>query len=139
MMLTNFHVAAYCAPTRSMLLTGVDNHIVGLGNMIELVSDNQRGKPGYEGYLNGRAATIATMLRDAGYHTYMAGKWHLGKTPGSLPAAQGFEQLVGVLEGDADNWENKSYSPVRRCTSSRGSESFSFRRTSIRAGSMPTG
>lgn len=81
MTLSNFHVAAYCAPTRSMLLTGVDNHIVGLGNMIELTADNQRGKPGYEGYLNGRAATIATKLRNAGYHTYMAGKWHLGKSP----------------------------------------------------------
>jgi arylsulfatase len=110
-MFTDFHVAAYCAPTRSMVMTGVDNHIVGLGNMIELVSDNQRGKPGYEGYLNGRAPTLATMLRDAGYHTYMAGKWHLGKTPESIPAGQGFEKSVGVLEGGADNWENKSYSP----------------------------
>ncbi len=110
-MLTNFHAAAYCAPTRSMLVTGVDNHIVGLGNMVELLADNQVGKPGYEGYLNGRAATIATILHDAGYHTYMAGKWHLGKTPESIPAAQGFEESVGVLEGGADNWENKSYSP----------------------------
>ncbi len=111
MMFTNFHVAAYCAPTRSMLLTGVDNHIVGLGNMIELAADNQRGKPGYEGYLNGSAATLATILRGAGYHTYMAGKWHLGKTPETIPAAQGFDQSVGMLEGGADNWENKSYSP----------------------------
>ncbi len=79
--------------------------------MIELTADNQAGKPGYEGYLNGRAATIATMLRNVGYHTYMAGKWHLGKTPESIPAAQGFEKSIGVLEGGADNWENKSYSP----------------------------
>jgi arylsulfatase A-like enzyme len=110
-MLTNFHVAAYCAPTRSMLLTGVDNHVVGLGNMVELLAGNQVGKPGYEGYLNGRAVTLASLLRSAGYHTYMAGKWHLGKTPDSIPAAQGFERSVGVLEGGADNWENKSYSP----------------------------
>ena len=65
----NFHVGSMCAPTRSMLMTGVDNHIVGLGNMAELVADNQRDKPGYEGRLNGRAATVATLLRDAGYHT----------------------------------------------------------------------
>jgi arylsulfatase A-like enzyme len=51
------------------------------------------------------------MLRNAGYHTYMAGKWHLGKTPESIPAAQGFEKSAGVLEGGADNWENNSYSP----------------------------
>ncbi|HKM63155.1 MAG TPA: arylsulfatase [Acidisphaera sp.] len=111
MMFSDFHVAAYCAPTRSMLLTGADNHVTGFGNMIELAADNQRGQPGYEGYLNGRAATIATVLHDAGYHTYMAGKWHLGKTQSALPAAQGFDSSVGVLEGGADNWENKSYSP----------------------------
>ena len=110
-MFSNFHVAAYCAPTRSMLLTGIDNHVVGLGNMIELAADNQRGQPGYEGYLNGRAPTIASVLRDAGYHTYMSGKWHLGKTPETIPAAQGFEHSVGLLEGGADNWENKSYTP----------------------------
>ena len=111
LMFTNFHVAAYCAPTRSMLMTGADNHVVGLGNMIELAADNQVGRPGYEGHLNGRAPTLATMLRDSGYHTYLAGKWHLGKTPDSIPAAQGFEDSVGVLEGGADNWEAKSYSP----------------------------
>ena len=111
MMFTDFHVAAYCAPTRGMLLTGVDNHLIGFGNMIELAADNQRGKPGYEGFLNGRAATLATVLRNAGYHTYVAGKWHLGKSPEAIPAAQGFDESVGVLEGGADNWENKSYSP----------------------------
>ena len=48
-MLTNFHVAVYCAPTRSMLLTEVDNHRTGLGIVIELAADNQVGQPGYEG------------------------------------------------------------------------------------------
>jgi arylsulfatase len=46
---TNFHTSAYCAPTRSMLMTGADNHVVGLGNMPELLADNQIGKPGYGG------------------------------------------------------------------------------------------
>lgn len=114
LMFSNFHVAAYCAPTRAMLLTGADNHLVGLGNMVELAADNQFGKPGYEGYLNARALTLATMLKQAGYHTYMAGKWHLGKTVNFIPAAQGFERSVGVLEGGADNWENKSYTPKYR-------------------------
>ncbi len=110
-MFTNFHVAAYCTPTRAMLLTGADNHLIGFGNMIELAADNQRGKPGYEGYLNGRAATLATLLREAGYDTFMAGKWHLGKTADTIPAGQGFDESVGVLEGGADNWEDKSYTP----------------------------
>jgi arylsulfatase len=95
----NFHVGAMCAPTRSMLMTGMDNHVVGLGNMAELLSDNQRGKPGYEGRLNGRAVTVATMLRDAGYHTYMAGKWHLGYTKESLTASQGFENFFILAWG----------------------------------------
>ena len=108
----NFHVGSMCAPTRSMLMTGVDNHIVGLGNMVELLADNQRGKPGYEGRLNGRAVTIATLLQEAGYHTYMAGKWHLGYTKESLPASQGFEQSFILAEGGADNYEKKSYTPT---------------------------
>ncbi|HYA79924.1 MAG TPA: arylsulfatase [Methylocystis sp.] len=108
---TNFHTSAYCAPTRSMLMTGADNHIVGLGNMSELLADNQLGKPGYEGALNGRAPTIATTLRKAGYHTYMAGKWHLGKTKDKLPVSQGFEESVVLAEGGADNFEKKSYTP----------------------------
>jgi arylsulfatase A-like enzyme len=108
----NFHVGAMCAPTRSMLMTGMDNHVVGLGNMVELLSDNQRGKPGYEGRLNGRAVTIATMLHDAGYHTYMAGKWHLGYTKDSLPASQGFENSFILAQGGADNYEKKSYTPT---------------------------
>jgi arylsulfatase len=107
----NFHVGSMCAPTRSMLMTGMDNHVVGLGNMAELVADNQRGKPGYEGRLNGRAVTIATMLRDAGYHTYMVGKWHLGYTKESLPASNGFEQSFILAQGGADNYEKKSYTP----------------------------
>jgi arylsulfatase len=108
---TNFHTSAYCAPTRSMLMTGADNHVVGLGNMPELLADNQIGKPGYEGALNGRAPTIAATLRKVGYHTYMAGKWHLGKTKDKLPASQGFEESVVLAEGGADNYEKKSYTP----------------------------
>lgn len=107
----NFHVGSMCAPTRSMLMTGVDNHIVGMGNMIELIADNQRGKPGYEGRLNDRAVTIASLLHDSGYHTYMAGKWHLGYTKDSLPASRGFENSFILAEGGADNYEQKSYTP----------------------------
>ena len=44
-LLTNFHVAATCSPTRSMLLSGADNHRAGLGNMGEFLSDEQRGQP----------------------------------------------------------------------------------------------
>ena len=51
---TNFYVSPTCSVTRSMLLSGTDNHIAGLGNMGELLAPNQVGQPGYEGVLNKR-------------------------------------------------------------------------------------
>lgn len=86
---TNYHTAATCSPTRSMLLTGADNHLTGMGNMIEIMADNQFDQPGYEGFMGYSVVTLPTLLKDAGYHTYMAGKWHLGKTKKSIPAARG--------------------------------------------------
>ncbi|MEE8264641.1 MAG: sulfatase-like hydrolase/transferase, partial [Gammaproteobacteria bacterium] len=109
---SNFHAAAACSPTRGMLLTGVDNHLVGMGNMIEIMADNQFDQPGYESFMNYRVVTLPTLLRDAGYHTYMAGKWHLGKTKESIPAARGFERSFSLLESGADNFEKKSYLPL---------------------------
>jgi len=109
---TNFHVAAACTPTRGMLLTGVDNHLVGMGNMVEIMADNQFDQPGYEGFMGYSVVTLPTLLKDAGYHTYMAGKWHLGKTKKSIPAARGFERSISLMESGADNFEKKSYLPM---------------------------
>ena len=109
---TNFHVGAACSPTRTMLMTGVDNHLAGLGNMIEIQADNQFGKPGYEGHLNDSVVSIATLLRDGGYHTYMVGKWHLGHTDETIPHARGFEKSFALMESGADNWVEQSYGPM---------------------------
>ena len=68
--LTNFHAAPTCSPTRSMLMSGTDSHMAGLGNMGELIQPFQRNQPGYEGYLNERVASLAEVLRDGGYNTY---------------------------------------------------------------------
>jgi len=109
---TNFHVGAACSPTRTMLMTGVDNHLAGLGNMLEIQADNQFGKPGYEGHLNDSVVTVATLLRDSGYNTYMAGKWHLGHTPETIPHARGFDRSFALMQSGADNWVHMPYAPL---------------------------
>ena len=103
---SNFHTSVSCSPTRSMLMTGTDNHIAGLGNMGELLTPEQKGKPGYEGYLNDRVVTLVELLRDGGYHTYMAGKWHLGDEPQHFPSARGFERSFSLLQGGASHWSD---------------------------------
>ena len=113
---SNFNVAATCSPTRAMLMTGVTSHKVGMGNMKEIMADNQKGQPGYETWLNDQAVTLPTLLQDAGYRTYMAGKWHLGSRPESLPNARGFDRSVALLESGADNWEAKHYLPAGSAT-----------------------
>lgn len=103
---TNFYVGPTCSPTRSMMLSGVDNHIAGLGNMAEFTATNQKGKAGYEGYLNTRVAPVASLLRDAGYHTYMAGKWHMGEEPQHFPAARGFERDLTLIPGGGSHFDD---------------------------------
>jgi len=105
---TDFHVSVSCSPTRSMLLSGTDNHLAGLGNMGEMLTPEQRGKPGYEGYLNDRVVSLAEVLRSGGYHTYMAGKWHLGHDPDNFPHARGFERSFSMLFGGASYWSDMS-------------------------------
>jgi arylsulfatase len=106
---TNFYVAPTCSPTRSMLLTGTDHHVAGFGVMHEYTGPQQKGKPGYEGHLNQRVTSIATLLRDSGYHTYMAGKWHLGEEKGQWPADQGFERDFTLMQGGGSHWSDMGY------------------------------
>ncbi|MGE5814167.1 MAG: arylsulfatase [Acidobacteriota bacterium] len=106
---SNFYTHASCSPTRAMLLSGVDTHLNGLGNMDEWTAPNQRGAVGYEGYLNNRVATLPQLLRGAGYHTYMVGKWHLGKAPEQIPAARGFERDFSLLDGAGSYWDMTNF------------------------------
>ncbi|PLP98328.1 arylsulfatase [Cupriavidus pauculus] len=121
--LANHHTAAVCAVTRSMIISGTDHHLVGQGTMattdVNYVDENNAPKPGYEGYLNDRALSIAQLLKDGGYHTYMAGKWHLGSglpnatnqganvgttSPGQTPVSWGFEKSYALLGGGGDHF-----------------------------------
>lgn len=94
-----FYTAPTCSPTRAMLLTGTDNHPVGLGNMHEELAPNQKGQPGYQGYLNTYTETLPEVLKHYGYQTFMSGKWHLGLEKEYSPAARGFDKSYALLQG----------------------------------------
>jgi arylsulfatase A-like enzyme len=119
-----FHVTAMCSPSRASLLTGRNHHAVGMG----FLCDMPTGFPGYTCRLPRSAATLARVLRDGGYSTMAAGKWHL--TPredrtasgpfDTWPLGQGFERYYGFLHGDANHWtptlveDNHYVEPPRR-------------------------
>ncbi|KZT22809.1 putative arylsulfatase [Neolentinus lepideus HHB14362 ss-1] len=96
---TNYHVASMCAPTRSMLMTGTDNHLAAHSQL-----PAHQGKPGHEGYLNDRVVALPELLRDGGYHTIMAGKWHLGLKKKYSPQARGFKRSFALLPGAANHY-----------------------------------
>jgi len=109
---SNFHTAASCAPSRGMLLTGVDSHRNGVPNIPEAIPPEQGAYDNYQGVLGHNVVTVATLLQDQGYHTYMAGKWHLGKARDQLPNQRGFERTIAMADTGADNWEQKPYIPI---------------------------
>jgi len=111
---TNYHTAATCSPARVSLLTGVDYHIAGIGTMFELIADNQKGKAGYETHINDKVVTVAELLRDAGYHTLLSGKWHLAgqsSHPGTAPFDRGFEKSFTLLGDGANHFNDREYVP----------------------------
>ncbi|WP_235927637.1 arylsulfatase [Sandarakinorhabdus rubra] len=103
----NFHVSASCSPSRAMLLTGINAHKAGLGNMPETIPPEHRGQPGYNAVLAPGVTTLALRLKAAGYATLFAGKWHLGHDPADLPTARGWDRALALSQSGADNWENK--------------------------------
>ena len=106
--LTNYHTGPTCGPTRAMLMTGVDNHRAGLGTNSAALRrlPELRGLPGYEGYLNNRVIPFSKILKDGGYHTFMAGKWDLGKIKGKLPTDQGFDRYFGIVDGGGSHFSD---------------------------------
>ena len=119
MRFTDFHTSVSCSPTRSMLLSGTDNHLAGLGNMSEGLFPNQIGEPGYEGHLSNRVVSMATLLRDTGYFTCMSGKWHLGEEVEHDPYNKGFQKAYTMLQGGASHFDTEwmmyaNYTPIYR-------------------------
>jgi arylsulfatase A-like enzyme len=104
----NFHTTAMCSPTRASLLTGREHHAVGMG----MIADWCTGFPGYQGQVSRRAATLAEMLRPAGYGCFAVGKWHLARLRDwtaagpydQWPLGRGFDRYYGFLAALMDHW-----------------------------------
>ena len=121
--LSNSHVLPSCSPTRSVLLSGTDNHVAGIGTMGEMITPEMEGHPGYEGYLNFQVAALPEVLRAGGYHTYMAGKWHLGLEETTIPYARGFEETFILAPGGGSHWnDRKPLSPPQTMIYQRNGE-----------------
>ncbi len=108
---SSYYTSPLCAPSRAMLLTGVDNHRTGVATIPEVLPPEQRGRPGSSMHLEPGVMTVAERLRGAGYRTYMTGKWHLGHGAGDLPDAHGFDRSFALDASGADNWEQRPYMP----------------------------
>ena len=93
---TQFYNTARCSPSRASLLTGLYPHQAGMGHLDNVVV---AGSLGTTGRLNDQSVTIAEVLRDAGYFTAMAGKWHLGQQNGSPPWQRGFDRVLNIRAG----------------------------------------
>ena len=114
MLFTNYHTTPECAPSRAMLLTGMDNHNTGIPMIPEVMPWKYRNTPGYEGYLREDALTIAEILKPAGYRSYMTGKWHLafgGQETAALPYNRGFDKTFILDATGGNNYSNHSYLP----------------------------
>ena len=106
--LTGFHTTAMCSTTRAALMTGCNHHSVGMGCLANFDS----GYPGYRGKIAPEAATLAEMLRAAGYVNYMVGKWHV--TPLSetgptgpfdgWPLGRGYDRFYGFMDAETDQY-----------------------------------
>jgi arylsulfatase A-like enzyme len=103
---SRFHSSPLCATSRAMFLTGNNNHVAGMG-----IQGRREGVAGYEGYLSERIITIPQLLQTKGYHTYMAGKWHLGAEPEHHPGNKGFEKFFITPQGGANHYNNAGILP----------------------------
>jgi arylsulfatase len=103
--LTSFYASVACQPTRAMLMSGADHHVAGVGSQGRLIE----GNPAYQNRLTERVASIAERLSELDYHTYMAGKWHLGDRTGQAPADRGFEHSFVLLQPGAFHFDMIGY------------------------------
>lgn len=91
-MLSRYHSSPFCGPSRAMLMTGMDNHQVGMGTLVETVTPEMRKRPGYSMLWSANRTTVASLLSAAGYKTYVTGKWGIGEAGRTFRTGSG---LIG--------------------------------------------
>ncbi len=109
--LARFYASPFCGPTRAMLMTGMDNHQVGMGTLVETATKEMREFPAYSMAWEDDQETIATLLSDAGYQTYVTGKWGIGEVGGNLPNRFGFDRSFVMDATGGGNYDAKPYLP----------------------------
>ncbi|WP_420364567.1 arylsulfatase [Curtobacterium sp. L3-7] len=105
---SQWHTTALCSPTRSTLLTGRNHHSNGFAT----ISESSTGFPGYNSHIPPENATMANVLRDAGWSTFWVGKnhnvpideWTAGASKKNWPLAQGYDRFYGFIGGETNNW-----------------------------------
>ncbi|MEA3225699.1 MAG: sulfatase-like hydrolase/transferase [Planctomycetota bacterium] len=106
---TQFYNTARCCPTRASLMTGLYQHQAGVGHMM-----GDYGFNAYRGDLNNNCVTIAEVLKQAGYSTYMSGKWHVTKHTKpegprhNWPRQRGFDRFFGTIHGAGSFYDPNS-------------------------------
>lgn len=111
-MMTSFYVAPTCSPTRSMLMTGLNNHSAGVGAMTGIAAPNQNTR-NYAAQLHDDVVTLAEVLKSNGYQTMMSGKWHLAVDEDQQPQNRGFDRSFTLLQGGASHFaDRQSLNPI---------------------------
>ena len=109
--LSRFYSSPFCGPSRAMLMTGMDNHQVGMGTLVETVTPEMRSFPGYSMTWEAHQKTLASLLSDAGYQTFVTGKWGIGKTGVNLPNKFGFDRSYVMDATGGSNYDASPYLP----------------------------
>lgn len=109
---TQFYNTSRCCPTRASLLTGLYNQQAGIGKMTDAEDE-----PGYRGHLTDNTVTLAEVLKSAGYHTAMAGKWHVSNTN----VQKNPQDQLAWLNHQKDFGD---FSPINQYPTSRGFDRF---------------
>lgn len=110
---SRYYTSPLCGPSRAMLMTGQDNHKVGMGTLVETLSPKMKGKPGYSMTWKDKQKTLASRLKKAGYQTFVTGKWGIGRVGQNLPHRFGFDRSFVMDATGGSNYSKRSYLPSK--------------------------